>query len=90
LRDRINFKGGSTGLRNIVKELGFPWKKTRNNRVVLIEKHDIRCMRVVILHVGGYCGFIPNALVIFSCDYYDQTLNYFGLKKMLVKIITTY
>jgi hypothetical protein len=42
---RINFKGGSTSSRNIVKELGFLWKKTRNNRVVLIEKHDVRCMR---------------------------------------------
>jgi hypothetical protein len=28
LRNRINFKGGSTSLRNIVKELGFRWKKT--------------------------------------------------------------
>jgi hypothetical protein len=25
-----------------VKELGFLWKKTRNSRVVLIEKHDVR------------------------------------------------
>jgi hypothetical protein len=29
-----------------VKELGFLWKKTRNSRVVLIEKHDVRFMRV--------------------------------------------
>jgi hypothetical protein len=46
LRDRINFKGGITSLRNIVKEFGFLWKKTRNSRVVLIEKHDVRYMRV--------------------------------------------
>jgi transposase len=45
LRERINFKGGSSSLRNIVKELGFLLKKTRNNRVVAIEKHDVRCMR---------------------------------------------
>jgi hypothetical protein len=45
LRDRDNFNGGSISLRNIVKEPGFLWK-TRNNRVVLIEKHDMRCMRV--------------------------------------------
>jgi hypothetical protein len=49
LRDRINFNDGSTSLRNIVKELGFQWKKTRNNRVVLIEKHDVRCMQVSCL-----------------------------------------
>jgi hypothetical protein len=48
-RNRINFNGGITSLRNIVKELGFLWKKTRNNRVVLIEKHDVRCMRVSYL-----------------------------------------
>jgi hypothetical protein len=35
LRDRINFKGGSTSLRNIVKELAFLWK-TRNNRVAAV------------------------------------------------------
>jgi hypothetical protein len=42
LRDRINSKAGSTSLRNIVTELGFQWKM--NSRVVLMEKHDIRCM----------------------------------------------
>jgi hypothetical protein len=49
LGDRINFNGGSNSLRNIVKELGFLWKKTRNNRVVLIGKHDVRCMQVAYL-----------------------------------------
>jgi hypothetical protein len=48
-RDRIHFNGGSTTLRNIVKELGFLWKKTRNNKVALIKKHDVRCMRVSYL-----------------------------------------
>jgi hypothetical protein len=115
LRDRINFNGGSTSLRNIVKELGFLWKKMKNNRVVLIKKHDMRCMRVsyltalnkyreegcpiaykdetyvhsshtalrtgvmivhrvIILHAGGCCGFIPNALVIFKSN--QKTGNY--------------
>jgi hypothetical protein len=80
LNDRINFKGGSTRLRNIMKELGFLWKKTISKRMVLIEKHDVRCMRVIVLHAGGRRGFIPNALVIFSCDCCDQTLNLFVLK----------
>jgi hypothetical protein len=48
LRDRINFSGDSTSLRNTAKELGFLWK-TRNSRVVLIEKHDVRCVRVSYL-----------------------------------------
>jgi hypothetical protein len=49
LRDRININGGSPSLRNIVNELGFLWKKKRNNRMVLIEKHDVRCMLVSYL-----------------------------------------
>jgi hypothetical protein len=44
LRERINFNGGSTSLKHIMKELGFLWKKMRNNRAVLIEKHDVRCI----------------------------------------------
>jgi transposase len=49
LGNRINFKCGTTSLRNIVKELGFRWKKMRNNREVLIKQHDVRCMRVSFL-----------------------------------------
>jgi hypothetical protein len=43
----------------------------RNSRVVVMEKHDERCMRIVILHVRGGSG-----LISISCDYYDQTLNF--------------
>jgi hypothetical protein len=42
LRDRINLKGSCNGLRNTVKELGF--QQRTNNRVVIIRKHDVRCM----------------------------------------------
>jgi hypothetical protein len=49
LTDRINFNDGDTSLRNIVKELGFLWKKTRNNRVVLIEKLYVGCMQISYL-----------------------------------------
>jgi hypothetical protein len=42
LRERIHFDGCSACLRNTVKELGFLWKKMRNNTVGLIEKHDVR------------------------------------------------
>jgi hypothetical protein len=48
LRDRINFNGSNTSLRNILKELGFLWKKMRKKRVVVTEKH-VRCMRVSYL-----------------------------------------
>lgn len=33
-------------LRKILRDLGFRWKKTENNRKILIEKHDIRFKRV--------------------------------------------
>jgi hypothetical protein len=75
LRDRFNIKSSSTRLRNTVKELGSQWKKTGNSAVVLIKKHNVRCMQIIILHAGGCCCFIPSALVIFDCDN-DQTLNF--------------
>jgi hypothetical protein len=76
LRDRINFKGGSTSLRNIMKEFGFLWKKTRNNRVALIEKHDARFLQIIIFCAGGHCGFILNMLFVFSHVYCGQMLNF--------------
>lgn len=51
LMDRINFKGSSTNIRWIVKELGFWWEKTRKNMVVLIKKHNVTCMRMGTLHL---------------------------------------
>ena len=45
LKKNIGYKGGSTSLRTIIKDIGFKWKKTKTNRRVLIEKHDIRKLR---------------------------------------------
>ena len=39
LRDRVNFKGCRHSLWRFVMRLGFRWKTTKNNRMVLIEKH---------------------------------------------------
>jgi hypothetical protein len=49
LKDSINFKGGSSSLRKIVRDLGFRWKQTMTNRGVLIERHNIRSLRVSYL-----------------------------------------
>lgn len=49
LRESINFQGGQWALREILKKLNFKWKKTENNRKVLIEKTDIRKKRVDFL-----------------------------------------
>lgn len=45
----INFKGGLTTLRQIIKELGFKWKKTEDSRKILIETHNIRLLRMKYL-----------------------------------------
>lgn len=49
LKDAINFNGGSTSLKIILRDMGFKWKKTRNNKAVLQERHDIREQRVSYL-----------------------------------------
>lgn len=49
LRRDINFTGSDRSLRRILKELGFRWKKAENNRKVLIEKSNIRFLRIEYL-----------------------------------------
>lgn len=49
LEEDINFKGSERSLRRIIKSMGFRWKKTENNRKVLIETSNIRLQRIVYL-----------------------------------------
>lgn len=49
LKSDINFQGSATSLRRIIKELGFRWKKTETNRKILIEKTNIRLLRIQFL-----------------------------------------
>lgn len=49
LSDDIDFQGSYTSLRRILKKLGFRWRRTQNNRKVLIEKMDIRALRIKYL-----------------------------------------
>lgn len=37
LQKDINFNGSDTSLRRIINELGFKWRKTVDNRMVLLE-----------------------------------------------------
>lgn len=46
IRSDINFQGCATSLRQIIKELGFKWKTTENNRKILIEQTKIRLQRI--------------------------------------------
>jgi transposase len=44
-REGVNFTGKINSLRNLVKKLGFRWKKTENKQV-LIEKPEIKFKRI--------------------------------------------
>jgi transposase len=46
LQDKINFSGKQTTLTLMIKKLGFRWKKTDDNRVLLKEKMDIVFKRI--------------------------------------------
>lgn len=46
LEESIGFSGSYSSLLKILKQLGFKWAKTRNNRKVLVEKTDIRNKRI--------------------------------------------
>lgn len=49
LQDDINYQGSEKSLRRIMKNLGFGWKKTENNRKILIETSNIRYQRIEFL-----------------------------------------
>lgn len=46
LRNDINFNGSKTSLGRLIKRIGFKWKRTENNRKVLIETPTIRLLRI--------------------------------------------
>lgn len=49
LKTEINYPGGVTTLRKEVALLGFKWKRTEDNRRILMEKHQIRYLRILFL-----------------------------------------
>ncbi|XP_046416169.1 uncharacterized protein LOC124177619 [Neodiprion fabricii] len=49
LKQDIHFTGSESSLRRVLKQLGFRWKKTENNRRLLIEKTNIRFLRIEFL-----------------------------------------
>lgn len=49
LKSEFNFQGGKSSLGKIVKKLGFRWRKSKNNRRLLIEHQDIRYRRIAFL-----------------------------------------
>lgn len=49
LRGDINFKGGRETLRNLLKKIGFRFKRTQSNRKVLCERNDVAAWRASYL-----------------------------------------
>lgn len=49
LKEKINFRGATWSLSRVVQKLGFKWKKSCDNRKILIEKPDIRHKRILYL-----------------------------------------
>lgn len=49
LKDKIDFKGSVWSLRKVIADLGFKWRKSVDNRKILIEKPDIREKRIKFL-----------------------------------------
>ncbi|CAG5042679.1 unnamed protein product [Parnassius apollo] len=49
LKAEINYPGAITSLRKEVSLLGFKWKRTEDNRRILMEKHEIRYLRIMFL-----------------------------------------
>ncbi|CAG4973860.1 unnamed protein product [Parnassius apollo] len=49
LNEKLGFNGCLTTLRTLLRKLGFMWRKTDNNRKVLVERHDIQILRLQYL-----------------------------------------
>lgn len=45
----VGYNGLEGTLRNEVKKLGFCWRKTQNNRKILMEGHEVRYLRIQFL-----------------------------------------
>ncbi|CAG4973937.1 unnamed protein product [Parnassius apollo] len=50
LNEKLGFDGCLTTLHTFLKKLGFIWRKTDNNRKVLVERHDIQMLRLKYLN----------------------------------------
>lgn len=98
LVEDIHFKGSVSSLRGIVRKLHFRWKKTEDNRKILMERHDIRLLRMRFLRsVKNYRNegrpiiYTDETYVHSShtkpCSWTDGTKE--GLKKTSLKRSTT-
>lgn len=50
LRNTLDWQGQASSLRVVLNKLGFKWRRAHNNRKLLIEKSDIRALRIAYLN----------------------------------------
>ncbi|KAJ8707389.1 hypothetical protein PYW08_010641 [Mythimna loreyi] len=70
----IHFQGAKTSLKTIVKNLGFKWRKTKGNKMVLIEKTNIRLKRILYLNTIKKCRE-EGRTIVFTSEAYAYSLQ---------------
>lgn len=73
MHDELEWKGSNTSLRRILSDLGFKFRCTQNNRKVLIERLDIRALRIDYLQKIKYFRETNRPIV-----YIDETYIHSG------------
>lgn len=49
MASEMNFQGSKTSVRRLLKRIGFRWRKTKTNKHILMESHDVAYQRFVFL-----------------------------------------
>lgn len=73
IREDLDIHISETSLRRVLKKLQFRWRKTQNNRKVLVEKMEIRTLRVKYLRQIKYFRSQNRPIV-----YLDETYIHSG------------
>lgn len=73
IRTDLDWHGSNETLRVLLHNMGFRWRRTQNNRKVLIERHDIRSLRISYLEKIKYFRSQNTPIV-----YLDETYLHSG------------
>lgn len=49
MQESMNFRGSKTSVRRILRRIGYRWRKTKTNKRILMESHDVAYQRFVFL-----------------------------------------
>ncbi|KOB70671.1 Uncharacterized protein OBRU01_14843 [Operophtera brumata] len=81
LKQEVNFQGQDSSMRRILNDLGFKWKKTEDNRKVLIEHANIRQKRIEYLQAITKYRAEGRPAVFVDASYVDTTRTTEGTAK---------